>query len=68
MWKGQKEKVSHKHLIYTCFFNDVEVEEKTVMCVLEDQRHMYNNQEKKIHCLKSTSTWYTMERTTASTT
>lgn len=47
MWRGRKEKISHKHFSYSCLFNNVELEEKMVNCVLEDQRLVYSDQEKK---------------------
>ena len=44
MLRMKKGKITHRHLYYTVFFNNVCLEEKSHVCVLEDQKATYTEQ------------------------
>ena len=43
----RKEKLTHRHYVYTCLFNSISLENKTCSCVLEDQREILRDQQRK---------------------
>ena len=43
----RKEKLTHRHYVYTCLFNSISLENKTCFCVLEDQRETLRDQQRK---------------------